>query len=209
MAARSRFVRHAILWALTAPIALLLVAPALTGPEAYAVGRSEIASAERLFGREDHARLAREADRAFRRMFIETGAVAWTMKAFASRSQPTLGVEEAASSFSARWAEAFWLALYRAFYRARLAAEWLWAALALTLAAFADGLATRAIRRAGWGYNNPYAFHVAAHALIGLAGVGAALLLAPVPVHAIAFPLLATGAAAAAWAAAANFQTGA
>lgn len=208
MALKSRFVRHVVLWALAAPAALLLAAPAFMGPDAYGLRQAEILAAERIYGREAHARLKSAADQAFRRLFIDSGAVGWSMRVFVVNREGPLGTERAAGTVSARWIEAFWLALYQGLYRATLAAQWLWAALALTLAAFADGLAARAIRRSGWGYNNPYAFHVAAHGLIALLGAAFAFLFMPVAVHPVVYPAGCAATAFAAWHAAANFQTG-
>ncbi|PZP64974.1 MAG: hypothetical protein DI596_00560 [Azospira oryzae] len=209
MAAKSRFFRHTILWAMIAPILLLFVVPLVSGPQGYGPSQQEISGAERIFGRETHARLMKEAERTFSGLFIESGMVAWTMNAFTASGGAGFGFEGGYRSASSRWIEGFWLSVWQGVYRARLALTWFPAIAAAMAASFADGLAVRAIRRAGWGYNNPYAFHLATHAVIALFGLSLALLFAPVSVHPVVFPVIATLACIAAWQAACNFQTGA
>lgn len=203
--AHSRFVSHLRLWLLAAPLLLGVLAPAIPDDAAFEIGREEQQSVERALGEDGAARLSRVTNDRFQRWFVDTGAMRATMSVNnAAGAIPDAG----ATSLAAGWIRHFWMNVYRALYRAGAGLAWLAGGLVFLGAMLNDGAVHRSIRAAAAGFANPVAFHLAAHGILALAGVGASALLLPISLSAEWCTAALVGAGLLCWRMASSFHVG-
>lgn len=204
--AQSRFRRHAALW-LILPVVLVLSVPALPELRWFEVSEEELSANRELLGTQGHEEVLRRAENAFRRWFVESGAIAWSFRTFVPRDGAQAFEVGRDSKAAAGYLRRLWSTVYKAFYRAHVALQWL-AALGIFFAACAlDGIVRHHIKRFEFGYANPVAFHLSGHGLLAMAGMLATTPFLPFPIQHWTWPLLIAAAGFLAWKAAESYQS--
>jgi hypothetical protein len=182
----SRLVSHLRLWVIAAPLVLVVLTPLLPDDKDFEVQPPEQASVDSVLGVARADRAAARANTQFGRWFVDSGAMHWSYRG----SLEVTDVHDAGlSDASSSWLKHFWMAIYRAVYRAQVAATWLVGALALAAAMLNDGAVHRRIKASAAGVASPVGFHLAAHALLLVVGCAASAFLLPLPLPAFTWSI--------------------
>jgi hypothetical protein len=147
-------------------------------------------------GPESAKAIQARADGWYQTLFVETGIAPWTYRLVATGPgvESGQGLEPIGASPAWTWLkgrlDVIWGAFAQALQRAVMLFSW-WPFLAILLmAAVVDGWLRRRIRQYGFIYASPLVHHAAISMLLVL-WVGAGLLLfAPIPIPALAVPIL-------------------
>lgn len=200
----SRFGSHLKLWFFLVPILSIAVMPAIPDRKLFEVPDAETESLVASVGQERADAAVRSANELFKRSFVDNGLLHRTLAASGNLD----GINDGGiSSFSATWTENFWLLTYRAMFRAMVMKMWIVGTLCFALGMFIDGTARRKIKAAAAGYVSPLSFHLAGHGLLIVTGTLFGVLVAPVPVLAVYWLVVAALLGALLWKAAESFQS--
>lgn len=206
MASNSRFARHAALWLLL-PVVLVFAVPAFPELRWFELSGEELAANRELLGVEGHDEVLRRTQSAFRRWSVESGAIAWSFRAFAPRDNVQAFEVLRDSRAAAGYLRRLWATVYKAFYRAQVAMRWL-AALGIFFAAcMVDGIVRHRVKRFEFGSANPVAFHLSGHGLLALAGLLLSTPFLPFPIQQWTWPVLIVAAGLLAWKVAESYQS--
>ncbi|RZF24276.1 DUF4400 domain-containing protein [Paraburkholderia sp. UYCP14C] len=200
----SRFGSHLKVWFLLVPVLSIAVMPAIPDRKLFEVPDAETESLVASVGQERADAAVRSANELFKRSFVDNGLLHRTLAASGNLNGFNDG---GMSSFSATWTENFWLLAYRAMFRAMVMKMWIVGTLCFALGMFVDGTARRKIKAAAAGYVSPLSFHLAGHGLMIVTGTLFGVLVAPVPVLAGYWLVVAVLLGALLWKAAESFQS--
>lgn len=200
--AGSRFGAHIRLWFFFVPVIVVFLMPALPDKALFEIPEAESQSLADTVGDERADEVVAGATGLFRRAFVNTGLLSATVNATRDDTISDGGM----SDFAHQWVVNFWRLLFRVFYRAYVMKVWLLGTAAFCLAAFMDGSMRRKIRAAAAGCASPLSFHIAGHGILLVLGVAFAVLIAPVPVLAQYWVVVALVLGALLWKAAASYQ---
>lgn len=200
----SRFGSHLKVWFLLVPVLSIAVMPAIPDRSLFEVPDAETASLVASIGQERADDAIRSANDLFRRSFVDNGIVHRTLTASGSVG----GLNDGGmSSFAHTWTENFWLLAYRMMFRAMVMKLWIIGTLLFAFGMFVDGTARRKIKASAAGFVSPLSFHLAGHGLLLVTGTLFGVLVAPVPVLAGYWLVVAALLGALLWKAAESFQS--
>ncbi|MFL9911940.1 DUF4400 domain-containing protein [Paraburkholderia sp. RL17-337-BIB-A] len=200
----SRFGSHLKVWFLLVPVLAIAVMPAIPDRSLFEVPDAETASLVASIGQARADEAIRTANDLFRRSFVDNGVVHRTLTASGNVADMNDG---GMSTFAHTWTENFWLLAYRMMFRAMVMKVWIFGTLLFAFGMFIDGTARRKIKASAAGFVSPLSFHLAGHGLLLVTGTLFGVLVAPVPVLAGYWLVVAALLGALLWKAAESFQS--
>ncbi len=200
----SRFGSHLKIWFFLVPVLAIAVMPAIPERSLFEVPDAETASLVASVGQDRADNAVRSANDLFRHSFVDNGILHRTLAASGSEGGMTDG---GFSTFAHTWTENFWLLTYRMLFRAMVMKLWIGGTLLFAAGMFVDGTARRKIKASAAGFVSPLSFHLAGHGLLLVTGTLFGVLVAPVPVLAGYWVVVAALLGALLWKAAESFQS--
>ncbi|WP_176060266.1 DUF4400 domain-containing protein [Paraburkholderia sp. BCC1876] len=176
--ANSRFVSHVKWWFFIVPIISVFIMPVIPERSLFEIPDQESGSVVATVGEARADEAVAHTNLLFKRLFVEPGFVRATIDATREDTLSDGGV----SDFAHTWVQNFWLLIYRLLYRAIVMKLWLLGTAVFCLAMFVDGSMRRKIKAAAAGMASPLSFHLAGHGILLVFGITFAVLVAPVPV---------------------------
>lgn len=200
--ANSRFVSHVKWWFFIVPIIAVFIMPVIPERTLFEIPDAESRSVVDTVGEARADEAVSHTNLLFKKLFVEPGFLRATMEATRDDTLSDGGV----SDFARTWVRNFWLLIYRLLYRAIVMKLWLLGTVVFCLAMFVDGSVRRKIKAAAAGFASPLSFHLAGHGILLIFGVAFAVLVAPVPVLAQYWVVVALCLGALLWKAASSYQ---
>lgn len=185
--------KHVLIWLIILIVSFIIM-PLMMKPHAI-MGRvmSEIKMIQLVFGAEDTAKLTRSATTWYNAIFVETGLIGSTDKAYIHESE-----KESSKVFfggAARVADvtngyllSFGAQAYAMMIRLFIILSWLPYIFPFMLAVIIDGLVTRRIKFESFGFSSPIAYSLALHSIIPIVFFPALYLLLPIPITPLFMP---------------------
>ena len=169
----------------------------------------EVKSVETYLGKQAQEDVKAMADGWFVSCFVETGFLAATYDFFLNQWEQEGDLElddRGLSKLFDQRLDVFWLSLHLAYYRLATMTIWLPYLIPFLIAALADGLLQREIRKWQFSFSSPAAHNYATKAIYAIIGVAIISPFFPLALPPLATPFLMGGAAMALWVGAANIQ---
>lgn len=199
----SGFFKHLLFWVVLIPAVAVLVLPVFFNIEHYQITDSEYSMHEKMIGEENHNEAIENAQSTYKRLI--TPVSEWMCSTKLDSDLNTKSVDHLVKQANKSRCQSILRGVYR------INVEWslFVGVLILCLAAFYDGAVERSIGKYEFGYNNPVAFHLVTHSIIGMLGITFIGVFLPINfslTYYIAYCVLIVFAS---WMASRNFQTGA
>lgn len=158
---------------------------------------------------EAHQEIMNKATSSFRHMFVNTGAVAWSVDFFGRpATEHIFGTENSYAAFSNKWVTSFWYGVYLFLYRMYTVLYWFVPSSLFIGAAAVDGFATWRIKKLEFGVADPIKFRLASHSISHSIGIVIFLGFFPFPIPPIVWPAAVAIVASTIWLTVSNFQSG-
>lgn len=189
-------IKHLLFWLILAVLAIALI-PVVVNPQTYLNKvKTDQHSLAVEFGPESADYIIRTADGIYNEIFEESGFHPWVIERFhigkhvrRDESLPETN-EDRGARFAANYTITFFLIMYEAVFRYTQLFFWATFAVPFIIAAIFDGFMLRKVRNVTFYYSSPSRYNIMWHITIVLFVGTAVYCITPLPMTAIAFPVI-------------------
>jgi hypothetical protein len=185
--------KHVLLWLLLILVAFIAMPLMLKQQTIMARVMGELQMIQSVFGAEDTAKLTHSATVWYNAIFVDTGLIDSTSKAYVNESEKdssrllfggAVHVADVTNGYLLSFAAQAYAMMIRLF----IILSWLPYIFPFMLAVIIDGTAARKIKLESFGFSSPIAYSLALHAIIVIVFFPAIYLLLPIPVTPLFMP---------------------